>query len=79
MTKVKVLYYAPQGRFKGWLQIDIIPWEFINLYKKKELKTCSEKIFKFHPTYNLNARSAWVKKYFTLYDLQTQNIIFKMH
>lgn len=79
VTKMHVLYYAPQGRFKGWLQTDVIPWEFINLYEKEQLKTYSAKIFKFHSTYNTNAKSAWGKKYFTLYDLQTLNIIFKMH
>lgn len=79
MTKVNVLYYTPQGRFKGWLQIDVTPWEFNNLFKKEQLKTCSAKILKFHPTYNLNAKSTSVKQYFTLYDLQTLNVIFKMY
>lgn len=50
VTKMNVLYYAPQGRFKGWLQIDFFPLEFINVYEKKQLKACSANIFKFHPT-----------------------------
>lgn len=79
MTKGKVLYYAPQARFKTWLQIDVIPWEFINLYKKEQLNTCSAKIFNFYPTYNLSAISASVKQYFTLYELQTLDVIFKTY
>lgn len=62
MTKMNILNYVPQGRFKGWLQIDVIPWEFISLFKKKQLKICSAKIFKFDSTYNLNAKSAWIKE-----------------
>lgn len=70
---------CPQRRFKGWLQIYVIPCKFTNLYKQEQLSPSPAKPFNFYLIYNLNAKSALVKQYFTLYDLQNLNVIFKVY
>lgn len=64
MTKMNVLYYGPQGRFKGCFQTDVIPWEFINLYKKGTVKNMFSKCFPISPHIQYECKQCLSQKVF---------------